>query len=367
MHFHGWRPAVLLAACAFPLVIAGSSAYADDIEKFYEGRTMTMLVGYGGHSTYGIYARALANHIVKHIPGSPTMIVQNKGGAGGMVAAGYLYNAAPQDGSWIGAVGRGLATEPLVFGPRSKAKFDPKGFHWLGSLNTEAGVAAMWHETGVKTIDDARSKEVHVSIGGVASDSGVFTILSNTLLGTRFRIVCCFSGGGRQNLAMERGEVGGRVGWSWSSIKATKYDWFKAGKIRLLYQLALKKHPELPDVPLVTDLVTDPNDRAALEIVLIRQSMGRPYLAPPGTPKERVVALRKAFDATVKDPAFRAEAKKLKLEIDPISGDAIDALLKKAYAAPPDVVERLNKAVDPKYTDVWHKHKRGGAKKGKAK
>jgi tripartite-type tricarboxylate transporter receptor subunit TctC len=353
----------IAAPCLAAATLAAMPAAADEVADFYKGKQMVMLVAYGGASTYGIYARALANHFVNHIPGKPTMIVQNKGGAGGMVAAGYLYNAAPQDGSWLGAVGRGLATEPVVFGPRSKAKFDPSGFHWLGSLNNEAGLAAMWHASGINSVEDARNKEVHISIGGVASDSGVFTMLSKAFLGAKFKIVCCFSGGGRQNVAMERGEIGGRVGWSWSSVKATKMDWYKAGKIKILYQLALRKHPDLPNVPLMIDLVKDPKDKAALELALIRQSMGRPYLAPPGAPKARVAALRAAFDATVKDPAFLAEAKKLKLEIDPTSGDEIEGLLKKAAAVPKDVVARLNRAVDPKFADVWHKYKRKSSKK----
>lgn len=343
-----------------------SPAAADAVEDFYKGKTMTILVGYGGRSTYSIYARLLSQWLVKYLPGKPLMINKIMGGAGGMKAANYLFNVAPKDGSWIGAVGRGLATEPLVFGKRSRAKFDPMKFRYIGSLNTEVGLATAWHKTGINSIADLRRKQIHVSIGGVASDSGVFTIISNAILGTKFKIVCCFSGGGSQNLAMERGEVGGRVGWSWSSIKATRLHWIKEGKVKLIYQLALQKHPELPDVPLALDLVEDPDDKEVLKIALIRQSMGRPYMTPPGVPAARVAALRTAFDTMVRDPAFLAAAKKMKLEINrPISGKAIHALLDRAYKTPKAILERTAAAVDPKNADVWHKYKRKRRKKKK--
>lgn len=362
---HATVAAVVLAAA----LAASPATRADEVADFYKGKTVTILVGYGANSGYDFYARLVSHHLGRLLPGEPNIIVKNMGGAGGLRATNFLYNAAPQDGSMLGAVGRGHATEELVFGERARGKFDAQKFHWLGSLNAEASIAAAWHTAGVASLADAKAKSIYIPTGGTGSDSGVFTLLSNVVLGTQFKLICCYPGGGEQNLALERGEVQGRSGWSWSSVKTEKPDWIRDGKLKLLYQYALKKHPELQHVPLITELVADPADRKMIEIVMVRQEMGRPYLAPPGTPQARVAALRTAFDRMLADPAFRAEAERSKLEIvNPMSGAEIDALLKDAFAAPKPVLERLRLATQPKAADVWHKYKQEQrGKKGKAK
>ena len=361
-------------ARAAAIALAGSVGLAaplaaDEVADFYKGKTVTILVGYGPNSGYDFYARLVSHHLGRLLPGQPNMIVKNMGGAGGLRATNFLYNAAPQDGSMLGAVGRGHATEHLVFGERARGKFDALKFHWLGSLNAETSTAVAWHTSGIKTVEDAKARQLYVPTGGTGSDSGVFTLLSNATLGTKFKLICCYPGGGEQNLALERGEVAGRVGWSWSSIKTEKPDWIRDGKVVLLYQLALKKHPELPNVPLITDLAKNPDDRRMIRIALVRQEMGRPYLAPPGTPAARVTALRAAFDRMLTDPAFLAEAKRRRLEIvNPMSGAEIDALLKEAHAAPKPVLDRLQRATDPKNAEVWNKYRQEPrGKKGKKK
>ena len=337
-----------LAAASGILFGAAESAGADPVADFYAGKRITILNGYPSGSSYNVYSRVLAEHMTKHIPGKPTIIVQEMTGAGSLKAANYVYNVAPKDGTYIGAVGRGIPTEPLIFGDKSKAKFDPLKINWIGSISSEVSVAAIWHAAGIDSLEGARKKSLHIATGGMASDSAVFTILANSLLGTKFDLVCCYRGGGNQFLAMERGEADGRVGVSWSSIKQAKMDWYREGKIKIILQFALEKHPELPKVPLILDLV-DAEDKMVVEAVMIRQAMGRPYMAPPGLPSERVEALRAAFATTVADPAFLAAAEKHQLEINrPRTGQEVEALLKRSYGMAKSVLAKVHKAIDPK-------------------
>jgi tripartite-type tricarboxylate transporter receptor subunit TctC len=320
-------------------------AAADPVADFYKGKTLRIVCGYEAGSGYDLYARLLERHLARHVPGRPEVITQNFGGAGSLRAANYLYNAAPKDGATIGTIGRGLAIVPLL-GSNEGAKFDATRFVWLGSLNNEVSVAAAWHTTGVKTIDDARRRELVVGATGIGTDdTSVFPNVANAILGTRFKWVSGYRSGNEINLAMERGEVLGRVGWSWSSIKSVNPDWLRDGKIKVLMQLSLHKHPELPDVPLIMDLARSEDDRRALELVFARQAMGRPFLAPPGIPADRAAALRRAFAAAVEDPAFRADAGKLKLEINPVSGETVAAIVARMYAAPREVIDLVKRIV----------------------
>ena len=335
------------------LLLAPSIAAADAVEEFYKGNTITVISGYGAGSTYTLYARAVSNHIGRHLPGNPTVIVKSVTGGGGMRAAAFLFEAAPKDGSHIGAMGRGVATEPVVFGKRSRTKFDPRKFNWLGSLNSEVSIGAVWHTTGIKTLADAKTKSIFVATGGQAADSSTFTLLCNGIFGTKFKLVSGYRGGDSQNLALEQGEVQGRIGWSWSSVVSAKSDWVKDGKINLLVQFALQKHPDLPHVPLATELTSDPDEKKILEVALIRQGMGRPYAAPPETPKARVDALRRAFEQLLTDQAFLAEARKLRLEIHaPKTGLQVEAMLNSAFDLPQSLKDRVAAAVDPKNAEI---------------
>jgi len=337
---------------ALAMAVAGAAALAtpaaaDDVADFFKGKTIRIISGYGGGSSYSIYARALADHIGRHIPGNPAVITTVMPGSGSMKAATYIFNAAPKDGTTLGGIGRGVATEPLLFGKRSRLKFDPRKLIWLGSLNTEVSIASAWHTTGVKTMADATRISLFVPTGGTTADSAAFTFVTNALLGTKFKLVAGYRGGDSQNLALEQGEVQGRVAQSWSSVIAVKPDWIKDKKINILAQYAMHKHPDLPNVPLILDLVKTAEDRSILEVALLRQEMGRPYIAPPGTPADRARALQTAFERTFKDSQFLATAKKLRLEINkPRTGQEVAQLIDRAFATPQSVLDKVAAASD---------------------
>lgn len=306
---------------------------------FYAGKTVSVYIGNDAGSTYDQYGRVLARNIDRFIPGKPNLIARNMPGAGGMRAANYMYQAAPKDGTALAIVDRGIASEPLLFAGAAKNVFkSPLEFNWIGSLNTEIGVMAVWYTTGIKTWEEARNRPVIVAIA--SANGGISSRVVNNLLNAKFQQVCCYGGGNNQNLAMERGEVQGRVGWSWSSLKATSMDWLKTGKIRLLMQLGMDKNPEIPaDVPLVLDLAKTEREKQALKIIFSRQSMGRPFFMPPGVPADRVALMRGAFDAMVKNKAFLADAAKFNLEItDPKTGKQVEDILKDVYGSPPEAV-----------------------------
>jgi tripartite-type tricarboxylate transporter receptor subunit TctC len=334
-----------IVAAAIGILAWAVPASGETAVEFYRGKTVRIVVGYGPGSGYDAYARLLERHIGKHIPGAPEVITQNMDGAGSMRAANYLYNAAPKDGTMIGTISRSVAPVPIIGGPGSDgAKFDSSKFTWLGSLNNEVSVAAAWHTTGIKTFEDAKVRELLVGATAFGlDDSTVFPAVTNTLFGTKFKWVLGYRGGTDLNLAMERGETFGRVGWSWSSIKTVNAEWLRDGKINVLLQLSLNKHPDLPNVPLVMDLARNERERQALELIFSRQAMGRPFLAPPDLPPERAKALRAAFWAAANDPALIAEADRMKLEVNPVSAEDVDALVARMYKAPPDVIDLVKR------------------------
>jgi tripartite-type tricarboxylate transporter receptor subunit TctC len=324
-----------------------SPAAADPVAEFYKGKSVRIVVGYGPGSGYDAYARLLERHLGKHIPGRPEVITQNMDGAGSLRAANFLYNAAPKDGTVVGMVSRSIAPVPIIGGPGSEgAKFDSTKFLWLGSLNNEVSVAAAWHTTGIRTIEDVKQRELLVSATAFGvDDSTIFPAVTNTLFGTKFKWVLGYRGGTEMNLAMERGETFGRVGWSWSSIKSINAEWLRDGKINVLLQLSLAKHPDLPNVPLVMDMARDDKERQALELIFSRQAMGRPFLAPPDLPPDRARALQAAFWAAAADPALLGEAERMKLEVNPVSGRDVAAMVERMYKAPPEVIDLVKRIV----------------------
>jgi tripartite-type tricarboxylate transporter receptor subunit TctC len=336
-----------LAARALPallLVLATlAPSRAESVADFYKGRSVDVYVGYSTGGGYDIYARMLARHMGRFIPGNPTLVTKNMEGAGSLRLANWLANAAPRDGSVFGTIGRGTAFDPILGQPG--AQFTASEFSWLGSMNQEVSICAAWHDAGVATFEDLRRKELVVGAVSNNDDTGQFARVINTVLGTKLKIVAGYPGGNDVVLAMERGEVKGRCGWSWSSVLAARPTWWKEGKIVILVQLALEKHPDLPDVPLVTDLAQNPAQRQMLRMIFARQAMGRPFLAPPGVPAERVAALRKAFMDTMADKEFLADAAKAKLEINPLDGDKVEALVKEIYATPADVAKQAAAAL----------------------
>lgn len=336
MRHHGRMGAAIIALCAAP-------AAAQQQPSFYEGKNINMYIGYSAGGGYDVYARMIARHLARHVPGLAEVVPNNMPGAGSLRMTNWLYNVAPKDGSAIGAPGRGAAFEPLLVGEGTQ--FDASKFNWIGSANNEVSVCVAWENSGVKTIDDAKRKELVVGGTGGSADTDQFPKVLNAVIGTKMKLVTGYPGGNDINLAMERGEVQGRCGWSWSSVVSTRANWLKEGKINVLIQLSMKKHEDLPTTPLVLDLASNQEERQILRLVFARQAMGRPYMAPPDVPADRVKLLRDAFMATMKDEQFLAEARKAQLEIDPVSGQEVQEIVKEAYATPKEIVKRTGQIV----------------------
>ena len=330
----------IAAALALPLpALAQDGAIAD----FYRGRSITLIVGYSVGGGYDTYARILARHMAKHIAGNPTIVVQNMPGAGSLKAANYIYNVAPKDGTAMGTFGRGIAMEPLI--GTSPAQFDATKFLWLGSDTNEAAVVVTWYTAQIKTWDDMLAKPFTVGGEGTGSDPDVYALMLKNVFGAKLRLITGYPGTTEMALAIERGEVDGRASWSWSSLKSLKPDWIAGKKVNLPVQLNLTKSADLPQVPLIGDYATSERQRQILKLVLSRQTMGRPFMAPPGIPADRQAALRKAFADTVADPEFLAEAKVRAQDVNPVGGAELDKLLAELYATPKDVVAETKAAI----------------------
>jgi len=319
-------------------------AHAQDPASFYKGKTVDLHVGYSAGGGYDIYARALGRYMGRFIPGNPTIVPKNMPGAGSLVLANWLYNVASKDGSAFGMIGRGTAFDPLL--GSTKAQFDAAKFNWIGSMNDEVSVCVAWHTSGIVKLEDVTQKELTIGGTGPAADTDQFPKVLNATLRTNFKIIPGYPGGNDIDLAMERGEVMGRCGWSWSSVVATHKAWVDDKKINILVQLSLTKHADLPNVPLVMDFAKTDEERQIFRLVFARQPMGRPFLAPPGVPAERTASLRKAFMDTMKDPAFLAEAEKMQLEINPVAGDAVQAIVQDVYQTPKSIAAAVANMVN---------------------
>ena len=328
------------AALAMLGFVALGAASADAVGDFYKGRAIDLYIGYSVGGAYDLYARVIGRHLGAHIPGDPTLVPKNLEGAGSLRLANYLYRVAPHDGSAIGTIGRGIAFDPLLIGQGDA--FDAQKFNWIGSANNEVSVCVAMRQSGISKFEDLFTKEL--TVGGTSADTDQFPRVLDSVLGTHFKIVEGYPGGNDVVLAMERGEVQGRCGWSWSSVKSTHKSWIDDKRMIVLIQLSLAKHPELPDVPLVMDFAKTDEQRQILKMAFARNVMGRPYLAPPNVPADRVAALRDAFMATMADKDFRAEADKIDLEINPVSGADVEKLVKDVYATSPDVVAKAKAA-----------------------
>lgn len=334
----GFAAGLALALAGVAPACAQDAKNASD-EAFFKSKPIQLYIGYSAGGGYDVYARMLARFFGKHVPGEPAVVPVNMPGAGSLRLANWLYNVAPKDGSVIGSVARGIAFDPLL-NPGDN-QYEATKFNWLGSANNEVSVCVAWHTTGVKSMDDLRSRELSVGGTGGAADTDQFPKIINGVLGTHMKLIVGYPGGNDINLAMERGEVGGRCGWSWSSVLSTRPDWLKEKKINVIVQLAMQKHPDLKDVPLIMDLAKSDQDKQMFRLVFARQTMGRPFMLPPDVPKERVALLRRAFMDTMRDPAFKAEADKAKLEIEPVDGEEVQKLVHDAYETPKPVVQRV--------------------------
>jgi tripartite-type tricarboxylate transporter receptor subunit TctC len=326
------------AAGALLVLLPVSVCLAQTPAEFYKGRTIELDIGLSVGGGYDAYARMLARSMGKYIPGNPTIVPKNIEGAGSLRLASHLYNAAPRDGSVFGTINRGTVFEPLL--GNKGASFDATRFNWIGSTNNEVSVCVAWHTSGIATFEDARKRELIVGATGPSTDTYQFPKITNAVLGTRFKMVTGYPGGTDVDLAMERGEVQGRCGWSWGSVKGQHQAWLDRREINILYQMGLSKHRDLPEVPLIIELAKTDEERAILRLIFARLVMAWPFLAPPGTPGERVEVLRKAFMETMRDKDFLADAGKAGLEITPVNGEDIQKLVQEVYATPAPIVRR---------------------------
>ena len=331
-----------IVAAMLAILAPAAVVFAQSVSDFYKGRQINLYIGYSPGGAYDLYARVIGRHMGAHIPGNPTLVPQNMEGAGSLRLANYLYRVAPQDGSAIATFGRGIAFDPLLIGQGDA--FDAQKFNWLGSANNEVSVCVAMKDSGITKFEDLFTKELTVGGTGASADTDQFPRVLNGVLGTHFKIVQGYPGGNDVVLAMERGEVQGRCGWSWSSVKSTHKSWIDDKRMIVLVQLSLTKHPELPDVPLVMDYAKTDEQRQILKMIFARNVMGRPYVAPPNLPADRVAALRQAFMDTMTDKDFLAEADKMQLEINPVSGAEVQKLVAEVYATPPDVVAKAKEA-----------------------
>lgn len=332
------RRGIRFSFLAALLSIVCLPARAQSVEEFYSNRVLELYIGFSAGGGYDTYGRLVARHIGNHIPGNPTVVAVNMDGAGSLKLANWLYNAAPRDGSVIGTVNRGVPFERLV-GVREMAHFDATRFTWLGSANDEVTVCVAWERTGITRFDELYERELIVAGTGQAGDDPLVKLISG-VLDVRLRLVTGYAGANEANFAMERGEVDGRCAWSWSSVRSTRQHWLDDGDIEVLLQLGFRKHPDLPDVPLILDLARTEEERQIMRLVLVRGVLGRPFMGPPGIPTDRAEALQRAFSETLADPQFLAEAARLRLEITPISGEAIRELVAEAYANPESIIEK---------------------------
>jgi tripartite-type tricarboxylate transporter receptor subunit TctC len=322
------------------LAMAGV-AKAAGVADFYKGTNVSMVIGYSPGGGYDTYARFLARFIGKHIPGAPTIVPQQMAGAGSLRAANYIYSVAPKDGSVFGTFSRSMGISPLI----DKATFDSRKFTWLGSITDDDTLCVTWQTSAIKTWNDFISKPSAFGGEGAGSDPDIWVALYDNVFGAKAKLVSGYPGTNDIALAMERGEVDGMCGYSWSSIKAAHPEWLANHSINLIVQAALQKQPDIGAVPLATDLITDPEGLQITKVLLASQAMARPFAAPPGIPDDRKAALIGAFDETMKDPDFLAEAQKLQFEVRPVSAAKIDQLLAEVYATPKDVLARAAKAI----------------------
>lgn len=337
------RTSLLSVAFATLAVIAGDAPASAAVEGFYKGKTIKVLIGLRAGSTYDAYARSVARHMGKYIPGNPKFLPQNMPGAGSLKAYNYLANVAPKDGTAIGTGHRFVPIMPLF--KVKGAKFDRGSFAYVGSVNKEVGVCIAWHETGFKTLDDVMKKEMIVGTSGRGSQLTNFTSVLITGLGAKFRVITGYRGTRAINLAIVRREIDGRCGVSYGSLVNAKPEWLRDNKVNILLQMGLSKHPDLPKVPNVLDLAKSDLDRKAMELLLAPTEMGRPILAPGQTPGDRLSALQTAFSKTLKDKAFLAEATKQRLAVDPLSGPEVKALMDRIYKSSSEEVVARAKAL----------------------
>jgi tripartite-type tricarboxylate transporter receptor subunit TctC len=331
------------------LTLLSSPAFADPVADFYQGKQIKMIIRSGVGGGYDIYARALGAHMGRHIPGNPTIIPVNMAGGGGIKAANYVANIAPKDGTILTIVSQGLAVDQAL-GISNGLEADLRDFHWVGNMSSANQVTVVWHTSPTKTWEDAKKRETVIGSTGAGSISTQVPAVYNNVLGAKIKLVVGYPDGTDINLAMERGEVEGRATNPWVSYKATTPRLVNEKLITPIIQVGMQKESDLPDVPLMRDLAKTPEEKEIVDFISRAVAIGRPIATTPGVPAERVEALRKAFDATLKDPQFLADAEKQRMEIRAMTGNELAQLVKGVIEAPADIREKVKLAIVPKNT-----------------
>jgi tripartite-type tricarboxylate transporter receptor subunit TctC len=327
---------VLIAAAALPtLTWVARAQSAEDF--FKKAERLTMYVGNDAGGGYDEIARVVARNLSRFLPGHPNFVIENMPTAGGVQATNFVYNSAPKDGSVILADTNSALALPIFNSP--VAHYDPRKFEWIGSTGKQQAICLTWKTSVIKTLEDATKREVTVSAIAVNAHTGVYPAILNALFGTKFKVISGYSAGG-MHLAVERGEVEGLCGLAYQSYQADGSKWFVDKDVNVLVQMDLEKNPDLPDVPLADDLLKNPDDKQVLDLIVLPNAFGRPFVAPPGTPADRMAIYRQAFQAMVKDPQFLAEARNQRIAIEPLDDKQIEALLTRAYSAPTTIHDR---------------------------
>jgi tripartite-type tricarboxylate transporter receptor subunit TctC len=333
---------VRLAACAglltLPMIPGSVPAQAQAPAGYYAGKQVKMIIGLGTGGGYDLWARMVARHIGKHLPGNPTVISQNMEGAGSFRAASYMYGQAPKDGTVMALIARDASLGPIT--GNSGAQFDPTKFSWLGTTTTETNVCIAHNTAPVKTVQDLTKRELMVGDNGAGTGTGNYPKALNQLLGLKFKIIRGYSSSADVVLAMERGEVEGYCE-SLESVHSKRPDWIPNKTVNVLFQGGVQPNPELKGVPFINDLAKSDDDRRAIEFLYAGQGIGRPFFAPPGLAPDVLKMLRDGFNATMKDPEFVAEAKQRKLTLEPENGEYMEKLINRIYATPKPIVERV--------------------------
>lgn len=335
------KSATLMTAAAV-CVAAASPAVADSVADFYKGRTITIVVTSGSGGLNALYARTVGDKLKNHIPGKPNVIYQYMPGGGGLKGANYCFNAAPKDGTFICEPLNPIALFQLL--RPKKVKYDANKFNFIGNASNQNGSLAVLGEVPLNKFEDAKKTQVVLSATGRSSEGAIDPTISNALLGTKFKLVLGYKGGGALDLSLERRESFGRFGPLLSWV-VRKPHWIESGKIKILVQVGLKRHPDFPNTPLLSDFAKNKDDRQIMELIGSRASIGRPFVLPPGAPSDRVAALRKAFVATMKDPAYLADAKKRRLWTVWSTGEEVQAVVAKMLATPKPLIERARKTL----------------------
>jgi tripartite-type tricarboxylate transporter receptor subunit TctC len=339
------RRAIVAGACALWAANAGAAIAQDAVEQFYKGRSISMVVGSSAGGGYDTYARLLSRYFGANIPGNPSIVPQNMSGAGSNRAAGFIYGVAPKDGTAIGAIFPGAIFQPLL--GDAQVTHDPSKFNYLGNANTDAYICFVRSDAPVKTFEDALNKELIIGASGEGATTRDLPAVMNGVLGTRFKIVTGYPGSREITLAVERGEVQGACGIGWTGIVNFHPEWFARGTVKVIAQLSVSGHPEMSrqGIPLAASFARTDEDRQVLELIFSQGAFGRPFVLPPGVPADRTAALRKGFMQALRDKALLAEAEKMKLDVEPTSGEEMQALVARLYATPQRVIERARTAL----------------------